>query len=68
MESMEACWGDMLLTQSDLSQTLKETGLSLRRKWDPLKRGRVSADDCAEPAGAQFTRPLFITATLSGGG
>lgn len=59
-----ACWGDRELTQSDLSQTLKETGLSLRRKWDTLKRGRASAGDCAGPAGAQLRHPFLCLSVL----
>lgn len=59
-----ACWGDRELTQSDLSQTLKETGLSLRRKWDTLKRGRASAGDCAGPAGARLRHPFLCLSVL----
>lgn len=46
------------------SQTLKETGLSLRRKWDTPKRGRASADDCSGPAGAQLTHPFLRLSVL----
>lgn len=54
----------MGLTQGDLSQTLKETWVSVREEWDTLMTDRESAGDWTGHVRIWFTNPSLHLLTL----